>query len=51
MRRADMKGSDRFTTIYFGGGTPTSLDPQDLDEILTKVEELFPVEQAVGIYR
>ena len=29
------------------GGTPTSLNPQDLDEILTKVEELFPVEQAV----
>ena len=35
------------STIYFGGGTPTSLNPQDLDEILTKVEELFPVEQAV----
>ena len=30
------------STIYFGGGTPTSLNPQDLDEILTKVEELFP---------
>ena len=35
------------STIYFGGGTPTSLNPQDLDEILTKVEKLFPVEQAV----
>ncbi len=35
------------STIYFGGGTPTALSPEDLDEVLTKVEELFPVDQAV----
>ena len=25
------------STIYFGGGTPTSLNPQDLDEILSLI--------------
>lgn len=30
------------STIYFGGGTPTSLNPQDLDEILTKGGRIIP---------
>ena len=34
-------------TIYFGGGTPTSLDAEDLDRLLTKLRETFPVEQAL----
>ncbi len=28
-------------TIYFGGGTPTSLDAAELDALLFKIEELF----------
>ncbi len=28
-------------TIYIGGGTPTSLNPQQLDRLLTKVEQCF----------
>lgn len=32
-------------TIYFGGGTPTSLSPEDLEAILNKVESTFPMDQ------
>ena len=39
-----MKGKP-LDTIYFGGGTPTSLSPEDLDAILTKLEQTFPMEQ------
>lgn len=35
-----MKGRP-LNTIYFGGGTPTALPPEDIDSILCKVEELF----------
>lgn len=28
-------------SVYFGGGTPTSLEPEELDRILTKLEETF----------
>lgn len=28
-------------TIYFGGGTPTTLEPEQLDRILSKLEECF----------
>lgn len=35
-----MKGKT-LDTVYFGGGTPTSLEAEELDQILTKVEELF----------
>ncbi len=31
----------KLNTVYFGGGTPTSLEPQQLDRILTKVKESF----------
>ncbi len=30
------------STIYFGGGTPTSLNPQDLDEIPDKGGRIIP---------
>ena len=40
-----MKGRP-LDTIYFGGGTPTSLDAEDLDKLLTKLWEMFPVDQA-----
>ncbi|MDO4295321.1 MAG: coproporphyrinogen dehydrogenase HemZ [bacterium] len=41
-----MKGR-KLDTIYMGGGTPTSLSPEDLDAIFTKLEELFDVSQAI----
>lgn len=31
-------------TVYFGGGTPTSLSAEDLDQLLTKMEATFPLE-------
>ncbi len=37
----------KLDTIYFGGGTPTTLSPQQLDRLLTAVEERFPVAEAV----
>lgn len=42
---ADRMKDRPLETIYFGGGTPTSLSPEDLDAILCKVEATFPVEQ------
>lgn len=41
-----MKGRP-LDTIYFGGGTPTSLEAEDLDKLLTKLWETFPVDQAL----
>lgn len=35
-----MKGRT-LDTIYFGGGTPTALEAEELDAILTKIEETF----------
>lgn len=35
-----MKGRT-LDTIYFGGGTPTSLKAEELDQILTKIENTF----------
>lgn len=31
----------KLNTIYFGGGTPTTLEPEHLERVLTKVEESF----------
>lgn len=28
-------------TVYFGGGTPTSLSPEDLDQMLTRLKAVF----------
>ena len=34
----------RLNTIYMGGGTPTTLEPKQLDRLLGAVERFFPVE-------
>lgn len=34
-------------TIYFGGGTPTSLDAEDIEKILWKLESLFDTRHAL----
>lgn len=40
-----MKGK-RLDTIYFGGGTPTTLMPEQLDRLLTELEQSFDVDNA-----
>lgn len=44
-----MKGRP-LDTIYFGGGTPTSLPAEDIDAILCKLEQLFDTKKCSGIY-
>ena len=41
-----MKGRP-LDTIYFGGGTPTSLPAEDMDAVLTKLEQLFDTGNAL----
>lgn len=41
-----MKGRP-LDTIYFGGGTPTSLPPEDIHAILCKLEDLFDTAHAL----
>ena len=38
---AKVCANKKLNTIYIGGGTPTSLEPEQLDRLLTKVEECF----------
>ncbi|HIU02340.1 MAG TPA: coproporphyrinogen dehydrogenase HemZ [Candidatus Onthocola gallistercoris] len=38
---AKMIGGRKITTVYMGGGTPTSLTAAQMDSLLTKVEETF----------
>ncbi len=40
-----MKGRT-LDSIYFGGGTPTSLSAEDMDAILCRTESVFPVKEA-----
>jgi oxygen-independent coproporphyrinogen-3 oxidase len=47
--RASSVAGARVDTIYFGGGTPSLLDPAQLDEILAAVDERFKVEAASEI--
>ncbi|MBO5433403.1 MAG: coproporphyrinogen dehydrogenase HemZ, partial [Clostridia bacterium] len=35
------------TSVYWGGGTPTTLDENDLDRVLTKIEECFDLSTCV----
>lgn len=35
--------SQHLDTVYFGGGTPTSLSAGDLDQLLGRLEEKFPL--------
>ena len=41
-----MKGRP-LDTIYFGGGTPTSLPAEDIDAILTRLDRLFDTKNAL----
>ena len=39
--KTGLTGRPSPTTVYIGGGTPTSLEPQQLDRLLTAVEETW----------
>ena len=43
---ARMKGRP-LDTIYFGGGTPTSLPAEDIDAVLTRLDQLFDTKNAL----
>ncbi len=43
---AKMKGRP-LDTVYFGGGTPTSLEAEELDQILRRLEQLFDLEHTL----
>lgn len=38
---ADVLKDRRLNTIYIGGGTPTTLEPEQMDRLLTKLEDSF----------
>lgn len=46
---SDLTGRRMVTSIYFGGGTPSLLRPEDLHAILGKITELWSVHAAVEI--
>lgn len=41
---AEMLKDKKLNTIYIGGGTPTTLEPDQLDRLLTHVEQTFSFE-------
>ena len=34
-------------TVYFGGGTPTSLSAEDLEALLSRIEQLFDLSRVL----
>lgn len=38
---AEVMAGQRLDTVYFGGGTPTTLSPAQLDRVLTELEQRF----------
>jgi oxygen-independent coproporphyrinogen III oxidase len=47
--RSDYLGDARIGTIYLGGGTPSLLDPAELNLVLGRLKELFVLEAAPEI--
>ena len=41
--RKEYIGGQTVDTVYFGGGTPSLLDAAELEDILRKLRELFPI--------
>ena len=47
---ADKYSSDRFlTSIYFGGGTPSLMEPDYLDEIITSIKNNFNISDSAEL--
>ncbi len=44
-----MMDGKRLDTVYFGGGTPTTLSPDQLDRILTCLEEKFDLDNTIEL--
>lgn len=42
---ASIRKDKRLVAIYIGGGTPTSIDAETLDRLLTKIEDTFPMDE------
>src|SRR5690606_34618322 len=38
-----------FHTVYFGGGTPSALEPADIDALLLKARSLFAIDPDAGV--
>ena len=47
--RRDYIGGEPVATVYFGGGTPSLLEPEELDAVLDRLRALFPVESDAEI--
>ena len=41
--RRDYIGEERVDTVYFGGGTPSLLTPQELERIMDRLRHLYPL--------
>ncbi|NPA32594.1 MAG: radical SAM family heme chaperone HemW [Aquificae bacterium] len=39
----------KIRSVYFGGGTPSLLDPKEIERLISRVYEIFPVEKEVEI--
>ena len=44
---SQLMAEKKLTTVYMGGGTPTTLEPEQMDRLLTKLEECFPVKDVL----
>lgn len=43
----DMAGDRKLTAVYMGGGTPTSIRPEQMDSLLSFLCNTFPITEAV----
>lgn len=37
----------KLTSIYMGGGTPTTLTAKQLEEVLTHIRQMFPTDESI----
>ena len=45
-----MAAGRRLDTVYIGGGTPTTLEPEQLERLLGSISEAFDLEGGSGVY-
>jgi len=48
-QRSDYLATKEIQTIYFGGGTPSLLETEEIEQVLTKIDSLFDVDQNAEI--
>jgi oxygen-independent coproporphyrinogen-3 oxidase len=49
INRADVPASSRVDTIYFGGGTPSLLEPEQLEEVLHALRRHFEITETAEV--